>query len=126
VDITETSGVIQEGNHAAAKNSAGEKIEIELNSFVSMNMWGFMPSLFTELESGFIEFLSNLQGNELKKEYLLPEAVGHLIKTNKAEVHVLKTSDRWFGVTYKEDKEKVVKSFQALVDQGIYPAKLFK
>jgi len=123
-DIVETSGIVSEGNHAVA-NLAGEKIEINLNSVVSMNMWGFRPNLFEALEDGFTDFLSDLQGNELKKEYLLPEAVGYLIKNGSTEVFVLETSDRWFGVTYKEDKEVVVKSFQTLVDQGAYPAKLF-
>ena len=124
-DIIETSGIVSEGKHALAKNSEGENITIELDSVVSMNMWGFKPELFKALEKGFVNFLSNVAGNELKKEYLLPEVVGELIKNKTAEVSVLKTSDRWFGVTYKEDKEVVVRSFQALIDQGAYPAKLF-
>lgn len=124
-DIVETGGIVPEGNHASAKNSEGETITINLDSVVSMNMWGFKPELFKALEKGFASFLSKTSGNELKKEYLLPEVVGNLIKNNTAEVSVLNTSDRWFGVTYKEDKEVVVKSFQTLVDQGVYPAKLF-
>lgn len=124
VDIVETSGIMAEGDHAVAKNNAGEDINIDLNSVVSMNMWGFKPMLFDELEKGFVEFL-NQYGTELKKEYLLPEVVGELIQKGSAKVSVLKTSDRWFGVTYKEDKEVVVKSIQALVEEGAYPAKLF-
>ncbi len=125
VDIVETSGIVPAGDHANAKNAAGEDITIDLNSIVSMNMWGFKPSLFASLETGFVEFLSNLGDNELKKEYLLPTKVGELVKENKAEVIVLKTSDRWFGVTYKEDKEAVVKSIRELIDKGEYPVKLF-
>jgi len=123
-EIMETSGIVAEGNSAIAQ-VAGEKTIIDLNSVVSMNMWGFKPSIFKVLEDGFINFLSNLEENGLKKEYLLPDAVGELIKNDYAEVSVLETADRWFGVTYKEDKEVVVKSFQDLIDQGAYPTKLF-
>jgi hypothetical protein len=125
VDIVETSGIVPAGDHANAKNAAGEDITIDLDSIVSMNMWGFKPGLFAELESGFVEFLSGLGENELKKEYLLPTKVGAMVKEKKAEVIVLKTSDRWFGVTYKEDKEAVVKSIRGLIDRGEYPVKLF-
>lgn len=125
VDIVETSGIVPEGDHAIAKNNAGEDIAIGLQSVVSMNMWGFKPDLFGFLEEGFISFLSDLGGNELKKEYLLPTVVGDLVKTNSVEVVVLKSEDRWFGVTYKEDKEVVVKSIRALIDKGDYPMKLY-
>lgn len=124
-EIVETSGIVKEGDHAAAKDASGEVVRIELDSAVSMNMWGFKTGLFDELQKGFTEFLSGLPDNELKKEYLLPEAVGNLVRSHKASVKVLKTADRWFGVTYKEDKEVVVKSIRALVDQGAYPIKLF-
>lgn len=125
VDIHETSSIIRKGDHAEAIGSNGQAIEIDINSPVSMNMWGFTPDFLTELETGFVHFLEGIQGNELKAEYLLPEVVGNLVKSEKAEVRVLKTCDIWFGVTYKEDKEKVVESFQKLVDEGIYPVKLF-
>lgn len=124
VEIIETSGIMAEGDHGIAQRD-GKEISLDLNSVVSMNMWGFQTSLFHELEQGFGQFLSNLEGNETKKEYLLPEVVGELIRKDKAEVIVLNTSDRWFGVTYKEDKEAVVKSFRALVDRGVYPERLF-
>jgi len=125
VDIVETSGIVPSGDHATAKNAEGEDITIALDSVVSMNMWGFKPELMNALETGFVSFLSGLGDNELKKEYLLPSVVGELVKKNEAEVIVLKTADRWFGVTYKEDKETVVKSIRALIDQGAYPIKLF-
>jgi NDP-sugar pyrophosphorylase family protein len=125
VNITETSGIMREGLNAAAKDTFGNTIEIDINSVVSMNLWGFTPDFLVELEKGFTKFLDGIKGNELKAEYLLPEVVGKLVKEEKAKVHVLKTSDIWFGVTYKEDKEKVVESFQALVDKGVYPSKLF-
>ncbi|MBH1942449.1 nucleotidyltransferase [Mobilitalea sibirica] len=124
-DIVETSGIMKDGDHALAKDKQGMDIILSLDSIVSMNMWGFKPGLFIELEKGFVKFLSNIGKNELKKEYLLPEVVGELTHTNKAVVHVLKTSDRWFGVTYKEDKETVVNSIRSLVNEGVYPVKLF-
>lgn len=124
-EIDETSGIVAMGDFAVGKSNTGEDIRIELDSAVSMNMWGFQPSLFTELEEGFVQFLSGLSENERKKEYLLPEVVGNLMKDKKIQVKVLRTEDRWFGVTYKEDKEVVVNSVRALIEQGIYPAKLF-
>ena len=70
--------------------------------------------------------MKGITANEPKKEYLLPTVVGDMVKTNEVEVFVLKSNDRWFGVTYKEDKAAVVKSIRALIEKGIYPAKLFK
>ncbi len=123
-DIVETREIKRQGNIAVASDGKGGKIKIDLNSAVSMNMWGFTPGLLKELEDGFISFLDE-HGNELKSEYLLPEEVGSLIKKGKATVRVLTSNDKWFGVTYKEDKQIVVESFRALVDRGIYPVKLF-
>lgn len=125
-DIVETSGIIREGNAAKALDSQGNTISLDLERLVSMNMWGFTPSLFAELEKGFIEFQTKLSENDnLKKEYLLPEVVGNLIDNGKAEVSILKTSDKWFGVTYREDKETVVNSFLELINKGVYPSRLF-
>jgi UTP-glucose-1-phosphate uridylyltransferase len=124
--IVETSGIVPEGDHAAAKNSDGDTIKISLDSVVSMNMWGFKPDVFHALEKDFVKFLSNNTGNEMKKEFLLPTVVGDMLKANTAEVTVLRTSDRWFGVTYKEDKEAVVNSIRDLIDKGVYPDRLFK
>ncbi len=98
---------------------------IPLDQPVSMNMWGFTPNFIDELETSFTKFLDNLEGNEMKAEYLLPVIVDNLIKEKQATVHVLDTKDKWFGVTYKEDKEFVVKSFLELVKKGVYPEKLF-
>jgi len=125
VDIVETSGIEPEGDHAVTKDNNGNKIEIALESIVSMNMWGFKPNLFHKLESGFADFLSNISKDEIKKEYLLPTIVGNLIKDETIEVTVLRTNDHWVGVTYKEDKEVVVNTIRALVDKGEYPIKLF-
>ena len=78
------------------------------------------------LENGFKEFLLDDSGDELTKEYLLPIIVDQLIKTNRASVKVLETTDKWFGVTYPEDKQIVQDSINELIEQGIYPEKLWK
>ncbi len=124
VDIVETKGIEQKGDTAVALNSAGEEITLSLEGAVSMNMWGFTPILLEKLEEEFKTFLEK-EGQELKSEYLLPEVVGNLIKAGSASVEVLKTDDKWFGVTYKEDKPIVVASFKELISQGQYPEKLF-
>lgn len=92
---------------------------------VSMNMWGFTPDFMEELKKRFVTFLDSLADGDIKSEYLLPTIVDGLIKEKLATVHVLETKDKWFGVTYREDKEYVEKAFQSLVSQGIYPQKLF-
>ena len=89
------------------------------DTIASMNMFGFMPSLFDELESGFVKFLEE-QGKELKSEYLLPRIVDKMIKQDGAKVKVLTTDDKWYGVTYKEDKETVVNAIAELCKKGLY------
>ena len=90
-----------------------------------MNMWVFKPSLFNYLSEGFIEFL-NVEGNELKSEYLIPSVINKLIQTNLEEVHVLKSNSSWFGVTYREDQPLVKRKINELINSGIYPSHLFE
>ena len=99
-----------------------EWIEIPADSSVSMNLWGFTPSFLKEIEEGFPEFLDGaLAANPMKGEYLLPTKIDELIKSGKARVKVLPTDERWFGITYKEDKEQVVEAIGAKKDRGLYP-----
>lgn len=94
---------------------------------VSMNFWGFTPSMMKEMEAGFPAALDKiLAENPLKGEYFLPVVVDRLLREGKAEVKVLKSRDRWYGVTYKEDKEGVVSALQSMKDKGEYPDKLWK
>ena len=86
-----------------------------------MNMWAGYPCFIDYLENGFKEFLLDDSGDELTKEYLLPIIVDQLIKTNRASVKVLETTDKWFGVTYPEDKQAVQDSIKELIEKGIYP-----
>lgn len=122
VDICETSG-IEKVDGVIKSDIEGQKLTDKTP--VSMNMWGFTPEFINELDARFAAFLDGIKGNELKAEYLLPSIVGDLIQENKAEVTVLTSSDKWFGVTYKEDKQVVVDSFAKLVEEGVYPKKLF-
>ena len=90
-----------------------------------MNMWGLQPSFFEILETGFARFLEEKKETYQKAEYLLPTIIGSMVKEGTAEVRVLKSHDKWFGVTYKEDKPYVVESIQRLIQDGVYPGKLF-
>ena len=100
------------------------KIVLNGKEPVSMNVWGFTPDLFTYLEPMFGKFLEK-KGNELKSEYLIPSVVNTLIQTGEKNVHILHSSAKWFGVTYKEDKPYVTKQINELIKKGIYPKKLF-
>ena len=89
-----------------------------------MNMWGLTPEIFPVLESGFADFLAKLP-DQTKGEYLIPMIVDELIQEKKANVTVLESGDKWFGVTYKEDKPAVIRSFRELIAAGVYREKLF-
>jgi len=91
---------------------------------VSMNFWGFTPQLFKHLEDQFISFLSE-SGQELKSEFFIPSVVAKIIDDGETNVKVLKSNAQWFGVTYREDKEKAAKAIIELVEKGIYPSKLW-
>lgn len=92
---------------------------------VSMNMWAAYPEFLEFLAEDFKTFLSEVEEGDLKKEYLLPNIVDKLLREGRANVKVLETQDRWFGVTYQEDKEAVQKAFAELIKEGVYPANLW-
>jgi hypothetical protein len=94
-------------------------------SWTSMNCWGFTPALFGELESRFPEFLRTSAANVLKAEFLIPEVVGELIREKRARVKVLPTRERWFGVTYPQDRPLFRAAILELVDAGVYPRALW-
>lgn len=125
IGVKETSGIVKTASGAACDDGSGNQEECDINSHVSMNMWGFTPDFLDELEDGFKKFLSGLKQDDVKSEYLLPMIVDGLIKDNRADVSVLETRDKWFGVTYKEDKPVVVESIRKLIEQGEYPEKLY-
>lgn len=128
VDIVERTMIERRGEDAAYSEDGGNTwTDIAGDSTVSMNMWGFSESIMGELENRFSAFLDKaLTENPLKGEYFLPFVVDELLKENKAEVTVLTSADRWYGVTYKEDKQQVMDAIQSLKDQGLYPQKLWE
>lgn len=89
------------------------------DSIVSMNLWGFQPDIFSHIESGFVDFL-NKNINTPKSEYYLPSVVSGLIESGEKQVKVLVAEDKWYGVTYKEDKEDVVAAIKKMTDGGLY------
>ncbi len=100
----------------------GVDTELDPETLVSMNLWGFTPDYLVEANARFDRFLNeNLDKNPLKCEFFLPTVVSELIAEGKADVRVLDNSDKWYGVTYKEDKATVVEAFRALKASGIYP-----
>ncbi len=120
-DVVETSNIV--------KTPQGAEVEgkpVDADSLVSMNMWGLTPAFIDLLEQGFVEFFRNTPAEQLNKsEYLLPIYIDQLLKQGRVSVKVLETGDKWFGVTYKEDKPVVVESFRGLIQAGVYQEDLF-
>ena len=124
--VDETHDIFKTADGAEARNADGSVRKLDVKDLVSMNMWGLTPDFMEILEKGFVEFLSSLDPDDIKKEYLLPILVDQLIKNGSASVDVLETKDTWFGVTYQEDKEAVMEAFKNLTDAGVYPQGLYK
>lgn len=128
VEIHERTRIEKRGEETAYTEDEGATwVTIPEGSIASMNMWGFEQNLMEELEKRFPAFLEeNLSANPLKCEFFLPSAVQQLMEEGKAEVAVLKSEDRWYGVTYKEDKETVMKALADFKAQGVYPKQLWE
>lgn len=123
--VHETSGIVKTADGAAVETD-GVLTSIDADSCVSMNMWGLTPEFMELLQTGFEEFFKKHSEAELLKvEYLLPGCIDELIQKGQVSVRVLESHDKWFGVTYKEDKEFVVKSFEQLIKNGVYGERLF-
>ena len=124
--IRETKNIVKTLDGAAVEGPGG-LTPVDVNSKVSMNMWGLTPAFLQELETGFVRFLKNLTPEEEQKaEYLLPTIIDGLIQEGRARVKVIDIDARWFGVTYQEDKEAVVQAIRKLIQQGVYQEKLFQ
>ena len=123
--VVETGGIELTSEGTIAHEDNGRDMDITPEQHVSMNMWGFPPEFLNELETGFVDFLEDIPEDEVKREYLLPSIVDQMIQSGKASVKVLETQDKWFGVTYKEDKEGVVASIKKLIADGVYPENLW-
>ena len=126
LNVVETKGIYLAEDGTIAHDENGSDIVIVPESKVSMNMWGFMPDIFQELETGFVDFLKEIPEGDISSEYLLPIIVDQLIQKKQAKVKMLPTNDSWFGITYKEDKGAVVKAFEDLIAKGVYHPELWK
>ena len=124
--VTETYNIYQDAEGMHASDNEGNPVSVKVDQHVSMNMFGLPAGFVKELEKGFPEFLSGIREGDIKAEYLLPAMIDQAIRNKKATVRVLETRDKWFGVTYKEDKPSVVAAIRRLIDAGVYPEKLFQ
>ena len=127
VSVTEHTRIEKKEDGIAYSEDGGETwTYVDEDVLVSMNMWGFTRSILDEIKAGLPEFLDKgLKENPMKCEYYLPAVVSDLLAEDKAVVKVLESEDKWYGVTYKEDKPVVVAAIQALKDEGLYPQKLW-
>lgn len=124
LEVLETEGIYAKGDHVFCEDKEREKI-LSLDSLVSMNMWAGYPDFLEFLEKDFPRFLKEKTDNELKKEYLIPIIVDGLLKKGEVSVQVLKTEDQWIGITYKDDADFARKEFKKMIEDGIYPSKLW-
>lgn len=123
VELAERTKIVKTEKAAAFTEDDGETwTEVALDTPVSMNMWAFSPSIIGELQAAVDRFFAEeVEKNPLKSECFLPIEVDKLLKAGKATVEVLHSADKWFGVTYKEDKPFVMESIRNLKDAGVYP-----
>lgn len=118
---------IRKGVSQAEYEENGTWVKATPKTLASMNFWGFTPRIFAECEEIFSSFIKEaIKENPMKCEHVIPTAVGELVKQDKISVKVMSSEDRWFGVTYREDKPGVVANIQAYKDQGLYPFDLWK
>ena len=124
--VTETYNIRRTEHGMEATDAEGNPVAVREDQHVSMNMWGLTPRFLDVLAEGFPKFLDGLSEEGRKKaEYLLPAMIDEQIQNGTGRVRVLETPDRWFGVTYKEDRESVTAAFARLIAEGVYPEKLY-
>ncbi len=122
--VVERTAITRQKDGTIAYKDGEQSVLLAEDATVSMNFWGFHPSIFTHLEEKFSNFLK-LQGDQLKSEFYIPFVVDDLMKEGKVKTQVLSSEASWFGVTYKEDRPVTVKNIQNLVQEGVYPASLW-
>ena len=127
IDIVERTHIEKRNGQIEYTEDGENFIPISGDTYVSMNMWGFNESFIKELEKGFPGFLQiGLEENPLKCEYFLPAVVSELLEEKKATATVLPSEDKWYGITYKEDKPVIVEAIKKMKAEGKYPAKLWE
>ncbi|MBQ6819145.1 MAG: nucleotidyltransferase [Clostridia bacterium] len=123
--IEENKKIVKGLDFAESYQPDGSVNKLPLDSVVSMNFWGFTPDVFEKLEQGMVKFMNTPTDDPLKREYLLPEEVENLLRAGYCSVTVIPTDDRWYGVTYPEDREPVTNAIRNLVRGGMYPDSLW-
>lgn len=120
-EVDETKNIVKTVDGAEA-----DGVKLDVDSLVSMNMWGLTPDFLQTLEKGFAEFFEKeVPANPLKAEYLIPIYIGELLKKDQMSVKVLRTNDTWYGMTYHEDVAAVKESFRQMLAEGVYKEDLF-
>ena len=127
ISVTERTRIEKyNGGVAYTEDDGNTWVQVPDDTTVSMNMWGFTKSILEEIKAGFPAFLDKgLQENPMKCEYFLPTVVSNLLAEDKATVSVLKSADKWYGVTYKEDLPDLKKNIEDLIKKGEYPNELW-
>ena len=132
INVVETSNIVKSVDNNGNIGAETDGVKLDPESYVSMNFWGFpakegcVPPFLLVLEEEFKTFfVTDVKRNPLKAEYLLPTLIGGMLREKKCTVKVLETKDKWFGVTYKEDKAAVVQSFGKLIEDGVYREELY-
>lgn len=123
LSVTETPDIAWQGQNLVGGDK--EKVILDPKSLVSMNMWGFSPNIIPVLEENFISFLNGLRDGDIKSEYLIPVLMGELIQKGLVSISVLPVHEKWYGLTYKEDKQYVSEAILKMVKDSIYGEKLF-
>jgi len=123
-EVVERLKIEKEGHGVRMMSEDGGWISLPGETIVSMNLWGFTPSVFAHLEGGFAEFLGRSGPAEPEAEYYIPAAVNGLVKSGKVRVKYLPTAEQWFGVTYPEDVPRVRTRIEDLIARGVYPKKI--
>ncbi len=124
VNIVETRQIEKTGDGAKAPGENGEMLHFTGDEIVSMNLWGFKPSCYDFLGQEFKAFI-NEKGMDPKSELDIPTSVDKFVKNGEITIKILMSNERWFGVTYREDKPFVVESIKKMVRKGIYPARIY-
>lgn len=125
-EVVERTEIMRVDGKVCYKDEEGKWVAVEDNTPVSMNMWGFTPDYFEYSDEYFKEFLSDAKNMEnLKAEFFIPLVVNNLIHEGTATVKVLDTTSKWFGVTYAADRQATVDRIQKLIEEGVYPNRLF-
>ncbi len=122
--VVERTEIVREGQQIYYIDKEEGKVSLSGDELVSMNFWGFTPTIFDHFERAFTEFIEK-NAEKLKKELFIPKVVNELVARDIASVKILPSSDQWFGVTYREDKPVAVEHIRKLVEQGVYPDNLW-